>query len=631
MRKFVPAGSWVPAGVKSLEANALRVVRDEANGLVVAGPGAGKTELLAQRACYLLQTGICRPPQQILAISFKKDAAANLQARVKTRCGDGLARRFHSLTFDAFAKSILDRFGQALPEEYRPTADYLINFDIQKRMREHLDGLVGEATGLTMRDVSGISAEGFYKREFLGRALPIPTAEPQSIENRAAAALWRSLLKGSARSQLDFGMIGRLAELLLRFNPLLLKALRQTYSHVFLDEFQDTTRIQYTLTRTLFRGSSAILTAVGDSKQRIMVWAGALDQIFEVYRSDFVAEVRNLVMNYRSAPELVRIQETLIAAIEPGTPAPKAADDGSDGEGECRVLLYPTHEREAAHLAELAVGWVFGDGVSPRDICVLTRNKPATYAEVLIKELGNRGVKARVETELQDLLVEPLAVVAMDALKLAVFGRHREAWSSLVAMLKNLRGLDDDDPRVRQLEHQLTAAVSKIEFALSAPDCTLKSVRQSLSDFFDFAGLDAFRRLYPQYLQGRYVSERFRDFTQYLWECYEQAGDWPSALDEVVGNDTVPIITVHKSKGLEYHTVVFVGLEDSALWNFTGQSEEEKRGFFVAFSRAKKRVLFTFCDKRAKTGGSLVAQSRKKIGALYDLLEKAGVQPETVP
>jgi hypothetical protein len=79
MKRFVPADTWIPVGVKSLEPNALHVVRDEVNGLVVAGPGAGKTELLAQRACYLLQTGLCPPPHQILAISFKKDAAANLQ------------------------------------------------------------------------------------------------------------------------------------------------------------------------------------------------------------------------------------------------------------------------------------------------------------------------------------------------------------------------------------------------------------------------------------------------------------------------------------------------------------------------------------------------------------------------
>ena len=73
---------WCPIGVSSLECAALNAVRATTNTLVVAGPGAGKTELLAQRACYLLQTGMCSSPRQILAISFKRDAARNLAERV---------------------------------------------------------------------------------------------------------------------------------------------------------------------------------------------------------------------------------------------------------------------------------------------------------------------------------------------------------------------------------------------------------------------------------------------------------------------------------------------------------------------------------------------------------------------
>lgn len=96
----------------------------------------------------------------------------------------------------------------------------------------------------------------------------------------------------------------------------------------------------------------------------------------------------------------------------------------------------------------------------------------------------------------------------------------------------------------------------------------------------------------------------------------------------MIGEDAVPIMTVHKSKGLEYHTVVFMGLEDSAFWNFSSQSGEEKRAFFVAFSRAKKRVFFTFADKRVRGKGPLTNQSRKNIDELYQILAKAGVKEE---
>lgn len=117
---------WHPSDGLILENQALKAVKDLKNLLVVAGPGAGKTELLAQKASYLLQTNNCTNPKKILAISFKKDAASNLKERVGLRVSNELMNRFTSQTFDSFAKSILDRFLNALPEEYRPNPDYEI-------------------------------------------------------------------------------------------------------------------------------------------------------------------------------------------------------------------------------------------------------------------------------------------------------------------------------------------------------------------------------------------------------------------------------------------------------------------------------------------------------------------------
>ena len=107
--------AWNPSGGIELEPAADQAVRAMYNTVVVAGPGAGKTELLAQRACYLLQTGICPAPRRILAISFKRDAAQNLEDRVAKRSAPEHARRLDSVTFEAFGKSLVDRFGRALP------------------------------------------------------------------------------------------------------------------------------------------------------------------------------------------------------------------------------------------------------------------------------------------------------------------------------------------------------------------------------------------------------------------------------------------------------------------------------------------------------------------------------------
>jgi superfamily I DNA/RNA helicase len=75
-------------------------------------------------------------------------------------------------------------------------------------------------------------------------------------------------------------------------------------------------------------------------------------------------------------------------------------------------------------------------------------------------------------------------------------------------------------------------------------------------------------------------------------------------------------MTIHKSKGLEYHTVTFLGLDDSAWWSFARDRDEATAGFFVAFTRAKQRVLFTYCSSRGQ---------RRGIEPLYKLLRLAGV------
>ncbi len=94
---------WNPADGLNLEPNALRAATECGQSLALtAGPGAGETEMLAQRADFLLRTGTCRYPKRILAISFKVDASRNLKERVQQRCGVELASRIDSYKFHAF-------------------------------------------------------------------------------------------------------------------------------------------------------------------------------------------------------------------------------------------------------------------------------------------------------------------------------------------------------------------------------------------------------------------------------------------------------------------------------------------------------------------------------------------------
>ena len=200
---------WTPVGGLALEPNALAAVRESrANVVVTAGPGAGKTELLAQRADYLFRTGMSPYPKRILAISFKVDAARNLQARVRLRSGPQFAARFDSFTFHAFAKRLIDNYRPALTGQSALNADYRI--DQYTRIQNEQ---------ITFDDLVPLGLE--------------------VLENNVYA-------RG---------------------------ALRQTYSHVFMDEFQDATTAQYAFLKEAFAGSGVQLIGVGDTKQRIMGFA----------------------------------------------------------------------------------------------------------------------------------------------------------------------------------------------------------------------------------------------------------------------------------------------------------------------------------------------------------------------
>ena len=117
------------------------------------------------------------------------------------------------------------------------------------------------------------------------------------------------------------------------------------YSHVFLDEFQDATKNQYELVEAAFLGTDVILTAVGDVKQRIIAWAGALDGIMQVFAGDFDAISLPLYQNRRSAPCLRRMQNRMVKQMDPAAASPD--EDLVGDEGVILVLHFDSQVEEA--------------------------------------------------------------------------------------------------------------------------------------------------------------------------------------------------------------------------------------------------------------------------------------------
>jgi len=616
-RHLVP-DDWQPIGVKDLEPGAFEVVCSLSHKSVIAGPGAGKTELLAQRACYLLQTGLCPHPKRILAISFKKDAAKNLKDRVLERCHPDLAVRFDSLTFDAFSKHLLDRFHKALPKKWRIREDYEILFPTSRTFPDFLDSLPPPPKKIgSLVDLKAIRENTFEKDHVLGYLLPIDGFEIASVETWAAAEWWRGSLNGNKGSRLTFPMIGRLVEVLIRANPLILSALRATYSYVFLDEFQDTTHVQYDLVKTGFLGSNAILTAVGDNKQQIMRWAMALADPFWNFEKDFCAHRVPLIRNYRSSPELVRIQHRIALSVDPSSIPMKAVKENDRLGDSCLILNFDSVEKEAEYIADIISNGVGKFRANPRDFAVLVKQKPDDYKSQIVASLRKREIKARVEAELQDTLSERLTIVILSFLRLGVIDKGGTYWKVCYEILANLHGIDPENGKeCVAVEGKLQKFHSKLRDLTTKLPESEANLRETLNRIVDFLNPETLKLTYPEYQQGDWLKLVLSSIATFLFSSCEVSRNWSQALDDFEGKDAVPIMTIHKSKGLEYHTVIFVGLDDSAWWSFRLQPEESRSAFFVAFSRAKEQIYFTYCDKRGQ---------RRQIGSLYEILQEAGV------
>jgi superfamily I DNA/RNA helicase len=615
MKAPVPKAEWKPIGIKGLEENALMAVQHQQSQLVVAGPGAGKTELLAQRACYLLQTHLCPSPRRILAISFKRDSAQNLKERVEKRCGKELSRRFDSMTFDAFSKSLLDRFMPGLPDEFRPRWGYKVrlSFQVYKDVAESID--LGFAARQSTNSLNSLVT---------GQSLPL---SKKPGYNPRAGEMWSILLRGSTNSILTFPMISRLAELIIYQNNSLRAFLQKTYAYVFLDEFQDTTGLQYDLLKTCFYQSDSVLTAVGDDRQRIMGWAGALDDSFDRFKSDFSATEVALKMNYRSAPLLVEVQKVISATLLGKELEPQARPGWKPEDGLAEIWQFKDHHEEVRRIVTEIKKAIVDESIDPRDVCILVKQQLPVYADIIIDALNNVGISARNEDKYQNYLTEEIVKYLVNLLYWVLNDKSLVESQWVIDFYTKINNATSDK-ELRRAEYEITLhkrGFQKRVRAFTKDSEWLNLIREMLG-LINRKFLEAYC---PDYRNEEFLEELVKFVTQefLVWLGIHQ--NPVHALDCVIGKNSVPVMTVHKSKGLEYHTVIFVGLEDNAFWSFANQPYEDKCTFFVAMSRAKQRVVFTFSNSRPDRNGYVRSQTNTSIMSLYDALRKSGLVKES--
>lgn len=524
---MISADAWKVADGLTLETNALLAVKELGKSLALtAGPGAGKTEVLAQRADFLLRTGNCRYPKRILAISFKVDASKNLKDRIHRRCGLDLAARFDSYTFHGFAKRIIDRFRPVLKGRDSLEPNYSIGDE-----------------------------------PILGK-------------------------------QIKFAQLIPLATKILRNSAVARNAICQTYADVFLDEFQDCTTEQYALLKLVFMNKQIRLTAVGDTKQKIMGWAGALDGIFIDYAKDFDARSLNLYRNFRSKPRLLRMQNEIIRTLDP---AAVMADDliiGTDGELIARN--YDNSHSEAAALANFIQKWIDVEEIPLQEIAVLFPRQIDLYGTPLMEQLAAKGIPYRNEHESQDLVNEPAARLIIDYLSCLYRAREPKAWINLMEQLVSFNGEDSESELQRNFERLYLAQLKEVKKSARS-DAPYSGWWELTMTFLKNIGLPVLTTLSSDYEAKARLNEVIKNTRQQIEKLLEEEPDLLKALDLFSNDQAVRFLTIHKSKGLEFHSVIMIGVETQTFW---GKVQEERCGFFVGVSRAKERLMITTCDLR---------------------------------
>lgn len=593
----------------------MAIVKSTQSVSVLAGPGAGKTELLAQRAAFLLMTGESPPPRRILAITFKVDAARNLKFRVADRCDRQQVQRFESLTLDGFAKRIIDQFLESLPDNLRPSTDYSILLQNRDTWEEFGLRNAGQCPAIRAKNNAQLN-------KIVHDTIPEFDIEGATTDEQKIRALWWKDQINAVPSCLTYDMIKLLAIHILKNQPGILNAVRQTYSHVFLDEFQDVTGLQYELIKTAFRGSDSILTAVGDSNQAIMGWAGALPDIFERFQVDFVATDNRLLYNFRSNARVVELINDLASTFDDNFIPTECARAGQVvPENSVEGWVFETREIEGQFLAQFISNELQNNKeLTPSDFVILARMRINDVEDRISDAFLASGLSLRNEAKtvggiaIQDLVKERSYLFFLSALKLAINAREGQPFRGCRDTFADIKGADlESDKGHSQILHEIRNLDDALKKAISGRPPANVSGKEIIDVILFHIERHEFQRTYKEYSIGNLLESTIEGFMAFFDECRLNALNWVDCVANMEGANSVRLMTIHKCKGLEYNTVLFIEFNDDAFWG----NNDDINVFFVALSRAEERVYFSFCRD---AGGF------ENVRPILEQLEAANVQ-----
>jgi DNA helicase-2/ATP-dependent DNA helicase PcrA len=602
--------------------------------LILAGPGSGKTRVIAHRVAYLIRTcGVS--PHHIMAVTFTNKAAREMQERLNRLIGAALDNLTIG-TFHAICARILRRDGQPIGVDSKFVIyDDEDQITLLKRTLQEMDldpkqytpralsSAISAAKSRTQTPKEYAKHTKSYFEEVVGR-----------VYER-----YQGLLEES--NALDFDDLLMKAVLLFRKNDDILKKYHSRYLHLMVDEFQDTNLVQYELVKRL-GGKKQNVCVVGDPDQSIYSWRFADLRNILSFEKDFPkAKLVLLEQNYRSSKCILETASNVISANQMRKPK-ELWTDNEEGELTNIVETY-TEQEEAQFVVSEVEKLVGGRKAKLADCAVMYRTNAQSRAlEEAFLRYGTpyklvAGTRFYERREIKDIIAYLRVIQSpndsvslLRIINIPGRGIGERSLSQLSSWAKS-RGISHyealklvseqpGDGETPPFGSRIVKAL--VGFRELMDELIERSRRLDLVELFDLivnkigyepylmSGKDGEER-WENVLELRTVAAEMRHLpppeglTAFL-EGVALVSD-VDGLDETV--DAATLVTLHQAKGLEFPVVFIVGVEEGILPHFksfadSDQMEEERRLCYVGITRAKQRLYLVHAFRRNLMGSS---------------------------
>lgn len=613
-------GSPLESSLRELTCIQRRAVKwDDGALLVLAGPGSGKTRVLTCRVARLLEVSR-EAHYRILALTFTNKAAHEMTNRV-TALAPGFEGRANISTFHGFCADVLRQHGVHLG--IKP------NFAIYSRTSDRLavlEDALGRATQRFGPDVHRFLPliddlkTRLVTPEQAGQCDTAWNGTPPKDVDRVVCAyrLYENELRRA--NALDFNSLILEAYRLFDY-PAMARHYQTVYRYWLIDEFQDTNGAQYELLRRMAGEHFREIFAVADDDQTIYEWNGANVRRISALIEDFACEVVQLPTNFRCPPQIVEAANRLVVYNARRVPSKQPTQSVQDRpimnleQIQCRV--FATDQDETVGIAEDIACL---DASTRAQTTVLARNR--ALLESMHIALESRDVPATILARRDDFVSPEMRwlVACLKQINRPLDQRNMATLMDAFASFAPA-SLDFDELVVRAAADEVTylsvwmdwmrdaelppsvAGVVDTVADLAAGKARLESAIQRVVEYFDAdkdnedlrEDLSAWRRLSREIKSTR----GFASLDRFLQEVELRPKDPVSAPG------SVSLATIHGAKGLEFETVYLIGLAEEVLpsWhsvkkgNGSAALEEERRGCFVAITRAKQSLILSRARK----------------------------------